>query len=246
MHSVLERLLTDYDRAGSLGSRLRARRIKPLLDLIADCGRNCHAVSILDVGGTASYWRVVPEEYLERHSVTITIVNLPGSVTSSNAGRFRFVEGDGCDLPFPDASFDIAHSNSVLEHVGDWSRMKTFAREFRRIAPRHFLQTPNYWFPIEPHAVAPFIHWLPVPWRLWIHMHFKVGHYWKAGSVDDGMRTVEDARLLTRSMLSELMPGDEIIPERFLGLTKSLVALHRGRVDAEANEPAARPPLGPR
>src|SRR3546814_10323990 len=66
----------------------------------------------------------------------------------------------------PYRSFDIAHSNSVIEHVITWDNMKNFARETRRVAAWHYVQTPYFWFPVDPHFYKlPFYHWLPRPLR---------------------------------------------------------------------------------
>src|SRR4051794_26662392 len=61
-------------------------------------------------------------------------------------------------LPFADNEFDLAYSNSVLEHVNDRAGL---AREIRRVARSWWVQTPAFSFPIEPHALLPFAHWLP-------------------------------------------------------------------------------------
>ena len=180
---LLARSVSNYNSPTSLGSRLRTRRIGPLLAMVDAVFVAKGTVSIVDVGGTAGYWNIVPRDYLAARNVTITLVNLPAeaSPASPDSDRFRFVAADGCDLAcFPDNAFDIAHSNSVLEHVGPWPRMERFAAEISRLAPRLFVQTPNFWFPLEPHAMTPFIHWLPRPLRIWLVRHFQLGHWPRA------------------------------------------------------------------
>jgi hypothetical protein len=187
------------------------------------------AVEVVDVGGTVNYWRIVPTEFLRRHNVTITLVNLPGtSAQLEDRTEFRAVEADGCDLKqFGDQEFHIAHSNSVLEHVGDWGRMVAFAQEIARVAPRLFVQTPNYWFPIEPHCMTPFFHWLPTPMRVWLVMHFQLGHWNKAKNVDEAVRIVDSARLVNRKMFQSLFGDAEIRTERVLWLPKSFIAIRK-------------------
>ena len=126
---------------------------------------------------------------------------------------------------FENNSFHIAHSNSVIEHVGNWARVLQFSKEFKRVAQKHFIQTPNYWFPIEPHCMTPFFHWLPKRTRIWLVMKYSLGHWRKAYSAEDATRIVESARLLNRVAFSELFNDSEILTERLAFMPKSFIAV---------------------
>ena len=123
-----------------------------------------------------------------------------------------FVRADARELPFADREFDIAHSNSLIEHVGDRSDRERVAAELRRVGRRYFVQTPNRGFPIEPHSLLPFVHMLPR--RLGRRL-------WRYGVSDDPF---DDTWLLGARELQELFPDAEIVRERFGPLTKSLIA----------------------
>lgn len=233
----LTRWFTNYDSQKSLGAKLRAKRSAPLSRMIEAIYQASGTVSIIDVGGTETYWGIFSSQYLSDHNVNITIVNLPGTVTPGDRGRFRLVEADACDLrQFEDESFDIAHSNSVLEHVGDWERMVRFAEELKRVSKSYFVQTPNYWFPIEPHCMTPFFQWLPMPYRLWLVSHFGLGNWRKASSIDDAVRIVESARLLNKKMLQTLFADATIVVERLFLLPKSFVAIRHKSLPKAAGE----------
>ncbi len=75
--------------------------------------------------------------------------------------RIAYVQGDACALPFADGSFDVVHSNAVIEHVGGRDRQEAFVREALRVGRRVFVTTPNRWFPVEVHTRLPLVHWLP-------------------------------------------------------------------------------------
>lgn len=226
MTRTLAKWLSSYDNQESPGTKLRAKRIIPFLKMIESIHKKNGFVDIIDIGGTMSYWNIVSSQYLIDHNVRITVVNLPGSEMPEDHGMFRFVEADACNLTrFEDKSFDIAHSNSVIEHVGDWTRMSMFAEKFKRVSKCCFCQTPNYWFPIEPHCMMPCFHWLPKPTRLWLVSHFQLGHWRKATSVDDSVRIVESARLLNKQMLKALFLDATIVTERLCFLPKSFVAI---------------------
>jgi SAM-dependent methyltransferase len=122
-----------------------------------------------------------------------------------------FVQADATRrLPFEDDAFDLAYSSSVIEHLAPADRA-AFAREVRRVARGFFVQTPAWSFPIEPHALLPFAHWLPPTLRR---------PYWRLGAAGSW----EDIALLRRAELEALF-GEPIHAERFGGLVKSWIAL---------------------
>ena len=76
--------------------------------------------------------------------------------------RVRAVRSDGRDLPFATAEFDLGFSNAVVEHVaGGREGQRRFVEELCRVATRVFVTTPNRYFPLDPHTLLPFAHWLP-------------------------------------------------------------------------------------
>ncbi|MGB3209085.1 MAG: methyltransferase domain-containing protein [Desulforhopalus sp.] len=220
----LTRKITNYKNDKSLGSQLRSRRITPLLEKIQQIYNEKGHVSIADIGGTKEYWNIIPDSFLKENVVNITIINLPDFIVSEEDNFFRYVAADACDLSiYENNYFDIAHSNSFIEHVGDWNRMLKYANEIMRIAPYFFVQTPNYWFPIEPHCMTPIFHWLPRPIRVWLVMNFQLGHWNKATSVDQAVRLTESAKLLNKKMVTELFKGSKVTTEKFLLLPESFI-----------------------
>ncbi|WP_225187533.1 methyltransferase domain-containing protein [Bradyrhizobium sp. IC3195] len=212
-----------YEKAAS--SSFRLARFSLFVDLVASIPKIDRPLRILDVGGVEVYWK--DKRHLIPRHIEITSVNL----TSEPFVKPGFISlrANACHMPeFADNSFDVVHSNSVIEHVGQWSSMMAMASEIRRIAPSYFVQTPYFWFPIEPHARTPFLHWLPESLKVRLVMGRKCGPYWsKAATVDEAMRTIQSSSLLDRSMFSALFPDAEIIPEKVLGLTKSLMAIRK-------------------
>jgi len=225
---LVAKKITNYENQQSIGSKLRSKRIAPLLKIIETIYNEYGRVNIIDVGGTKKYWGIIPQKFLEDNKVEITIINIPGTKVPDDCGLFKFVHADGCNLTeFGNNAFHIAHSNSVIEHVGDWGKMVQFSNELKRVAQKYFVQTPNYWFPVEPHCLTPFIHWLPKPIRTWLVMNFSLGHWKKASSVDESVRIVESARLLNKKMFHALFNDAHILTERLFFMPKSYVAIRK-------------------
>lgn len=182
--------------------------------------------SLLDVGGYPGFWVQYPQpvrliDCLNIHSVNWEASKYPNHQINSSVGN-------GCALPFPDRSYDIVFSNSVIEHVGEWQDQAAFASEARRVGNAVWIQTPARECPIEPHYIAPFVHYLPkglqkallrwiTPWG-WLQRPTQ-------RQIDDA---VETTRLLTQSEFRQLFPDCEIIVERIFGIIpKSYIAFRR-------------------
>jgi len=136
------------------------------------------------------------------------------------------VIGDATNLhQFADASFDIVFSNSVIEHLFTLENQTRMASEVRRVGKAYWVQTPNFWFPIEPHFLVPGWQWMPFNVRVSLLRRWKFG---QRGPCSDRVRAqelVKEVRLMTAKELRQLFPAAKLIPERFGGLIKSWIAV---------------------
>jgi hypothetical protein len=177
-------------------------------------------LNILDIGGTQEYWNRMG---LNDPGIKITLLNLSQQATTSP--NFISVVGDATNLSeYKDASFDIVYSNSVIEHLFTKEGQVKMATEARRVGKYHFIQTPNFFFPIEPHFVFPFFQFLPRSSRVWLINNFNLGHVKRKENLDEAKAQVDEIRLLTIGEMKKLFPGSSIWEEKMGGLTKSLVA----------------------
>jgi ubiquinone/menaquinone biosynthesis C-methylase UbiE len=192
--------------------RFRRRRMKRFFAMMTPSPE----VRVLDIGGTGQTWH----DESEGGEFSITLVNIR-SDGRIDGGRFRAVKGDGKVLPFANNAFDIAFSNSVIEHVGTWEEQQAFAQEARRVARRLWIQTPARSFPIEAHLLAPYIQYLPKS------VQHRIVRWTPRGLMTPDVvhEIVDEVRLLTYREFQQLFPDCRILRERFLGLTKSYIAL---------------------
>ena len=197
---------------GLLNRRARARRMAQFearLGLDAD-------TTVLDVGGALGIWAFVTVR------PKLTLLNIRGSGAAPEAAE---VIGDGRRLPFPDQSFDIVFSNSVIEHVGGVEEQRLFAKEVMRVGRSFYVQTPNRWFPVEPHLLTPLVHFLPIGLRRRLLRNFTVWGLMMRPSPEHVQDFVTSTRLVTARELTEMFQPAELCRERFVGLTKSLMVI---------------------
>lgn len=182
-------------------------------------------LSVLDIGGTVKFWSDLG--LLNPDQLDITLVNLKFKDTDDSNINLKYITGDARDLSmFEDNQFDVVFSNSVIEHVGGYNDQLTMAEEIRRVGRAYFLQTPNFYFPIEPHYRALGFHFLPFAVRTFLLQHVGVGLSKKTGNKKLAIKEANRVRLLTLKKLKRLFPEAGVHKERFLGLTKALIVHH--------------------
>ena len=145
----------------------------------------------------------------------ITLLNVVPS--PNRTSNMNSVACDAKRLCFTESEFDIVFSNSVIEHVDDH---KMVADEIRRVGRAYWVQTPNFYFPIEPHTFIPFLQFFPLKVRPYLVQYF-------APKERRGLkREILGIQLLKRRELEMLFPEAQIWEEKMFGMTKSFVALY--------------------
>lgn len=215
-----------------ISNGMRMRRSALLRDFISVCPRNSEYLRVLDVGGRSEYWKSIGFNFLESHKVRIYLVNYSQSelydVGGEPAGMFTRSVEDGCALSFSNKSFDICHSNSVIEHVGDFSRMELFASEMRRVSHSYYCQSPNYDFPIDPHFPSvPFFHKYPTALKAKMLRLLPIAYGGRAKTIEESYQMALSSCMLTCKQMMFLFPDAELVAEKFGGLAKSYIALKR-------------------
>jgi hypothetical protein len=213
LHSLRFRLV---DSPNSYGARRRARRAGWLSEAFPDLAD----MHVLDLGGRVESWTKVPVRPARVHVANLEPLptELPDWAEADHA--------DACDLPehILNRRYDLVFSNSVLEHVGGHERRQRMADAIHRLAPRHWVQTPYRYFPVEPHWVAPGMQFLPVSARVVVArkwpLAYTPGKTWEAA-----MRQVLTTELIGRAELRYLFPDSRIRAERLAGITKSIIAV---------------------
>jgi len=222
--NVIEAMITY------LSKRARERRVRLFLDMMAPNKED----RILDLGGSdgSHIAQILP------HRSNITVADIDTKALELARSKFGFntilLEEDS-PLPIADGSFDIVFCSSVIEHTTvpknsiygfrsnrDFKEaaicgQRRFASEIIRISKRYFVQTPYRYFFIESHTWLPiFVVWFPRRIQLAAIRFFNT--WWPK-------QTEPDWSLLTVGDMRELFPEADIIRERWMGMTKSIIAV---------------------
>jgi len=211
----------------SFASKMRRKRMRYFIELIRYVIQKevRTTINILDIGGTETYWDNFPFSEFNDIKFRISLINLNyhdfdlGMKNIHDNVSIERLIGNACHLEdTKDKEWDIVHSNSVIEHVGGWAPIQAMASELQRVGRYYFVQTPNYWFFIEPHVLLPFFQFLPRPIGVWLLMRIK------GSTLNQALLDEDDPRLLTKKEMMLLFPEGEILMERFIGLPKSIMA----------------------
>jgi SAM-dependent methyltransferase len=218
LHPRLRRTL-DPRKSGSTVHRLRLKRFEIFREFIADLPR---PVQVLDLGGEEVFWKQMG--LVDPSDIRVTLLNR--YLDTASGAAFTPYLGDATAMPeFEDQSFEVVFSNSVIEHVGDWEAQGRMAEESMRVGKRYFIQTPNKYFPIEPHFLVPFFQFYPLSLRVWLLQRFHLGWYPAIPDRETAREHIRSHRLLDRRELVKLFPGCRIFEEKIFGLTKSYIAM---------------------
>jgi hypothetical protein len=189
--------------------------------------------TVLDVGVIDTAWR--DSNFFENRypwPQRITAVALEEMPTFRELFPLvDFVVADGRALPFRDKQFDVGFSNAVIEHVGSRAQQRQFVSEMVRTCRRVFISTPNAGFPVDPHTLLPFVHWLPVRARYPL-LRATGNEQWAA---EDALNPLSATELL------ELFPAasrPRLVRQRIVGLTSVITAVAGSRRDNASSSPA--------
>ncbi len=207
--------------------RFRSRRFRKIDVILRKIiSKKGHAL-VLDAGGTGTYWNMLATDI--RPKISVIILNLRSELDlykdTIDGLSVQYLEGNACYMPeFSDEYFDLVHSNSVIEHVGSYRNMISFAEEVRRVGRAYYVQTPNFWFPIDPHYGRFFVHWFPDPIRIALFQVMSVGQAKKANFAE-AMKRGDDTKIISSGMMRKLFGDGRLEKERFLLMTKSITAI---------------------
>ena len=199
----------------------RAKRFQQFVRLLAPKDHE----TILDIGGYPQTW--TSHKPLGSSVTCLNLHAFGWDSSESPAHKIHLVVGDALCLPYPDKSFDVVFSNSVIEHVGLWAEQQAFAREVQRVGKKYWIQTPAFECPFEPHYLGLFVHWLPESLKPFAIKYFTLWSWLVRPTPAEFAEMSRTIRLIRGKEMQALFPDARIITERLFGVfPKSYIAVH--------------------
>jgi len=206
--------------AGNFSAKLRNERMNLFIELLIN-SKFEREIKILDIGGTNYFWDL----WLKKIPIPIdlTILNISQEVTKG----YKSIILDANELyKLENLDYDVVFSNSLIEHLTTYENQIKFAETVQRISKKHFIQTPAFIFPLEPHFLFPFFHWFSKKIRVFLVQHFNLGWYKKQVNLLEPEKLVDEIRILKKKELKDMFPNSEIITEKIFFITKSYIVVN--------------------
>jgi len=202
------------ENKNSLGNKFRKKRFSFFLKKFDSLNK---PITLLDIGGKINFWE--NRGLAGNNDYKITVLNIEKE--KSNYSNINCLIGDATNLnQFKNKSFDIVHSNSVIEHLYNFENQKKMVSEIMRVGKKHIVQTPNKYFFLEPHYLLPFFDIIPKKLKYFILTKTKLSRL-KKWDKKFASQYIEEIRLLSLKEMKELFPNSKIYFEKFLGMNKS-------------------------
>ncbi len=206
--------------AGNFSAKLRNERMNLFIELLIN-SKFEREIKILDIGGTNYFWDL----WLKKIPIPIdlTILNISQEVTKG----YKSIILDANELyKLENLDYDVVFSNSLIEHLTTYENQIKFAETVQRISKKHFIQTPAFIFPLEPHFLFPFFHLFSRNIRVFLVQHLNLGWYKKQKNKREAEKLVDEIRILKKNELKDMFPNSEIITEKIFFITKSYIVVN--------------------
>jgi len=106
------------EKKNSLGNRFREKRFNFFLKKFDSLNK---PITLLDIGGKINFWE--NRGLAGNNDYKITVLNIEKE--KSNYSNINCLIGDAINLnQFKNKSFDVVHSNSVIEHLYNFNNQK--------------------------------------------------------------------------------------------------------------------------
>ena len=212
----------DFRERGSLIYKLRKKRhdffIKKLGNLIDK------KLKILDLGGESEYWNIFDDSGIfENNNIDIYLLNVDIKYIKNNNNK-RGIVANGKDLScFKDNSFDLVFSNSVIQYITNENDRKKMSEEIKRVSKRYFIQTANYYFPIDPDYNIVGFQFMPKKLKAYLLRAINFKKCRNLNTHRESVQAAENIKLYKLKELKKLFPNCKIYKEKFLFFNKSYI-----------------------